>query len=48
MSLSIMSLLTGMWYHLALFYDDLELGVAYTTVAMATAVSGRGGALTRG
>ena len=30
----------GMWYSLALFYDDKELGVAYTTVAMATSVSG--------
>jgi ACS family tartrate transporter-like MFS transporter len=30
----------GMWYLLALFYDDKELGVAYTTVATATSVSG--------
>lgn len=30
----------GMWYSLALFYDDKELGVAYTTVSTATAVAG--------
>jgi MFS family permease len=30
----------GMWYSMALFYDDKELGVAYTTVAMANLVSG--------
>jgi ACS family tartrate transporter-like MFS transporter len=29
-----------MWYSMALFYDDKELGVAYTTVAMATSVAG--------
>jgi MFS family permease len=29
-----------MWYSLALFYNDKELGVAYTRVALATAVAG--------
>lgn len=29
-----------MWYSLALFYNDTELGVAYTTVATATALAG--------
>ncbi|KAK9837315.1 hypothetical protein WJX81_005659 [Elliptochloris bilobata] len=30
----------GMWYHLALFFDDHELGLAYTCVATATSVAG--------
>ncbi len=29
-----------MWYLLALFYDDKELGVAYTAVATAVAIAG--------
>ena len=29
----------GMWYSMALFYDSGELGPAYATVAMATAVA---------
>lgn len=29
-----------MWYLLALFYDDKELGVAYASVAAAVAIAG--------
>ena len=29
-----------MWYQLSLFYNDRELGLAYTVVAAATAVAG--------
>jgi len=34
----------GMWYHLALFCDDRELGLAYTAVASATSLAGLVGA----
>ena len=34
-----MPLSAGMWYSMALFYDSGELGPAYATVAMATAVA---------
>ena len=33
-----------MWYHMALFYDDRELGLAYTTVATASSLAGLAGA----
>ena len=34
----------GMWFHLALFFDDHELGLAYTCVATATSLAGLLGA----
>lgn len=41
--------LAGMWYHLSNFYTPQQLGVAYTTVATATTVSGLlGGPLAAG
>ena len=33
-----------MWFHLALFFDDHELGLAYTCVATATSLAGLLGA----
>lgn len=35
--------LTGMWYHLALFYTEQEIGPAYTIIATATSLSGVAG-----
>ena len=38
-SLPMLCATAGMWYALSLFYDSGELGPAYATVAMATAVA---------
>ena len=32
-----------MWYHLALFYTEQEMGPAYTIIATATSLSGLAG-----
>lgn len=35
--------LVGMWYHLALFYTEQEIGPAYTIIATASSLSGVAG-----